>query len=253
MKQLIQHHFYAFLLALSFLTRIPIPINIEYSNNKQKSSFIYYPLVGLLIGLLQFVVIQLLMMILPLNISIILTMAFSIFLTGALHEDGLADVFDGFGGGKNRDHIITIMKDSHLGTYGILSLVFTELIIYFSLISIDKSEYLLVFILKESLTRFLMLIPMNLLDYVSNESSKSKGLVAKLSKLELIFASLLILILLVIYFKMSYLISIFITFIFTLLLSYYFFKKLGGYNGDCLGATQKLSEVIFLLSVLALI
>ena len=67
--------------------------------------------------------------ILPFPIAVICAVIVRLFVTGAFHEDGLADFFDGFGGGTDRQRILTIMKDSHIGTYGVLALIF-----YFALL-----------------------------------------------------------------------------------------------------------------------
>ena len=68
--------------------------------------------------------------ILPYSIAIIIALLSRILITGALHEDGLADFFDGFGGGNTKERILVIMKDSHIGTYGVISLIFYFVLFY---------------------------------------------------------------------------------------------------------------------------
>ena len=111
-----------FYLALSFFTRIPVPRSMVYSPALLNQASRYFSLVGLFIGVITSVACYFLVMLFPLAIAILLTMILSLFLTGAFHEDGLADMADGIGGGFTIEKRLAIMKDSRLGTYGTITL-----------------------------------------------------------------------------------------------------------------------------------
>ncbi|MEM9055816.1 MAG: adenosylcobinamide-GDP ribazoletransferase, partial [Pseudomonadota bacterium] len=112
-----------FLLAVQFLTRLPLKLEGLYTPERMAASVRYYPMVGILIGSVCAVIFVLSDMIFPTAIAILLSMMAGLLLTGAFHEDGLADTFDGVGGGLTREKALQIMKDSRLGTYGTLALV----------------------------------------------------------------------------------------------------------------------------------
>jgi len=113
-----------FLTAVLFFTRIPCPKWVDHSPEFINKSSRYFPLVGMVVGGIgalgyfgsQFV--------LPIDIAIIISMIATVWITGAFHEDGFADVCDGFGGGWTKEKILTIMKDSRLGTFGVSGLIF---------------------------------------------------------------------------------------------------------------------------------
>ena len=108
-------------LAAGFLTRIRFP-TVDYSDETMARATRWYALVGLAIGLTLAVLFWTLATVLPQSLAALLTAATGMLLTGALHEDGLADIADGLGGSADRDRAMEIMRDSRIGTYGVLAL-----------------------------------------------------------------------------------------------------------------------------------
>jgi adenosylcobinamide-GDP ribazoletransferase len=120
--------FGAFLVSLRFLTRLPVPFIRTIDPPPLAKSMPYFAIVGALIGASTgMVLLGLNAAGLPSLLTGTLALAFSVLLTGALHEDGLADVADGFGGGKTREQRLAIMWDSRIGTYGTLALMIAML------------------------------------------------------------------------------------------------------------------------------
>ncbi|NNF77901.1 MAG: adenosylcobinamide-GDP ribazoletransferase, partial [Rhizobiales bacterium] len=114
--------------SLMFLSRLPVP-DVRRHPPSLASAMGAFPLAGLLIGLLAGAACGLASAVgLPASVSAVATIAFLALLTGGLHEDGLADVADGFGGGQSVERKLAIMKDSRIGTYGMLALVFAVLL-----------------------------------------------------------------------------------------------------------------------------
>ena len=103
--------------SIIFFTKIPIWKYFNIESKYFKNIVAYWSFCGLLTSFLIALLFYCFSIILPINISLILALIIRILLTGALHEDGLADFFDGFGGGKSKDRVLEIMKDSHIGTY----------------------------------------------------------------------------------------------------------------------------------------
>ncbi len=108
----------ALLLAVQFLTRWPVRVSGVFSEERLPSMVRYYPLVGVLIGAFVGGVFWLAHLVFPMSLAVALSTAASLLATGALHEDGFADVCDGLGGGTDREKTFAIMRDSRLGTYG---------------------------------------------------------------------------------------------------------------------------------------
>src|SRR5882762_1045402 len=111
-----------FLVAIQFLTRLPVPQLDGFQASWLSRSARYFPLVGALVGLISVGVWWVSSMCFPPAVAVGLMMSGSLLLTGAFHEDGFADACDGFGGGRTRDAVLSIMKDSRVGAYGAIGI-----------------------------------------------------------------------------------------------------------------------------------
>lgn len=123
MAAILRYQLELFLLAVSFFSRIPVPVSLPYSSERMNQAGRYFALVGLLLGAICALVYSLATQLFSTNISVFLTMVLSLLLTGAFHEDGLADMADGVGGGMTAERRLEIMKDSRIGTYGSSALI----------------------------------------------------------------------------------------------------------------------------------
>lgn len=113
-----------FLIALQFLTRLPVRMATSWTMADLAAAVAMFPLIGVLVGSIAALVYAAASLLgLPPALAGVLAVAALITSTGALHEDGLADVADGFGGGRSRDKKLDIMRDSRLGSYGAIALV----------------------------------------------------------------------------------------------------------------------------------
>ena len=120
---MIKNEIKIFLTSVMFYTRIPCPSFIDHSEDYLNKATRYFPLIGIIVGTISFFIFWLSSLIFNIYISVIFSLGAGILITGAFHEDGLADTFDGFGGGWTKDKILEIMKDSRIGTYGTISLI----------------------------------------------------------------------------------------------------------------------------------
>ena len=111
------------LAAFMFFTRLPLWRMVEVPSHYFKRVVELWPLTGWLTGGVMALTMWLSAQILPATVAALMAIAARLILTGALHDDGLADFCDGFGGGTSRERILAIMKDSHIGTYGVISLI----------------------------------------------------------------------------------------------------------------------------------
>jgi adenosylcobinamide-GDP ribazoletransferase len=240
-----------FLTALMFYTRIPVKWNIDYSPENLNKATRFFPFIGLIVGGIGALVFWGASFILPLVVAVILSTAATIFTTGAFHEDGFADFCDGFGGGYTKERIITIMKDSRIGTYGSAGLLLMLLTKIFTLFSIDAQQIPLTILAAHSLSRVMPVLIIFTTRYVrDDETSKIKPIGKKGSVADLISAILFGSVMLL-FFPWIYAATIVpALLIITLIFRKYITRKIGGYTGDCLGALQQISEVGFYLGVL---
>lgn len=257
-----------FFTALMFYTRIPCPKNIDHNPDYLNKASRYFPIIGWIVGGISFAVYYLSSFIFSPEIAIILSMIAGILTTGAFHEDGFADVCDGFGGGWTKEKILIIMKDSAIGAYGAIGLVLLFVLKFQSLGQLISSSYnphfiiynsqfiiLLLFISAHSISRLAAISIVFTHQYSREDaSSKSKPIAQNYTWREVfgaIFFGLLPLVVLS-YFQWQMLLVLISVFIARFFLARYFQKWICGYTGDCLGATQQVCEVVFYLSVIAL-
>jgi adenosylcobinamide-GDP ribazoletransferase len=248
-NQQIMSHLKLFFLALSFYTRLPAPKNQDYSQLPQAS--IYLPLVGWVVGGLTGLSFYLANLLWAQTTAVILALIAGILLTGAFHEDGFADVCDGFGGGYDKQRILEIMKDSQIGAYGALGLVLLLSLKISLLSTIPAMSVAFILFAGHSLSRLQPLLLMHQYDYARIHSSKGGAAAYKPSRYELLFASAFAVFpLLLLPLQCSLAIPLML--LVNWRLGRYFYRHIGGYTGDCLGTSQQIAEIVFYLTVSAL-
>ena len=238
-----------FLLALSFYTRVPCPQTLDYKQQPQAA--VYLPLIGWLIGGITALSFYLADLLWPQTTAVIVALVTGIFLTGAFHEDGFADVCDGFGGGWGKQRILEIMKDSHIGVYGVLGFLLIFLLKISLLGGMLAAAVPLVLLAGHSVSRLPPLLLMWRYDYARNNDSKAAGAVYKPNLQELVVATVIALLPLILLPALCVLAIIPVLGV-NWFLGRYFHRHIGGYTGDCLGASQQVAEIVFYLSVSAL-
>lgn len=236
-----------FIHALTFYTRIPGPKSVQYNPEMLTRGNVFFPLIGYLVAAFAALVLYLAQMLFSLPVAVLLSMAATIWLTGSFHEDGFADTCDGFGGGYGKSAILTIMKDSRVGTYASVGLIIL-LLLKFQTLS-ESAQPILALFVGHSLSRFFPLLTMSMLPYVrEQEDSKSTLLTLSLTKPELLLAACWPLFALCFLPWQSVLVLVSVLALLCLLLTRWFRKQLGGITGDCLGASQQIYEVtVYLL------
>lgn len=240
-----------FCASLIFFSRIPARLKEEQVDEYFKHSIRYLPFVGILVSTLAAGAFYLVLQFLSLELAIINYFVLSALLTGALHEDGFADSCDGFGGGWDKEQILTIMKDSRIGTYGVLGLIFLFLTKFFLLIELPAHLIPMSLIGSASLSRAVTVLAAWSLEYATLSNAKSST-VARFSLQDLIIALLLGMLPVLLFFggKLLWImLMLALPLLTAFLFRMYMKRKIGGYTGDCLGAVQQLSEVSIYLAL----
>lgn len=245
---------YIFLSSVMFFTRIPVKKDIPYSEDYLNSASKFLPVIGWFIGGISAIVYYTGIHFFPHSLAILFSMISSILVTGAFHEDGFADVCDGFGGGWTKTKILEIMKDSRIGVYGTIGLIFMLGTKYLFLYEMPHSLIIKTIIGAHVLSRINPVLFIYFYSYAREDaSSKTKPLGKKLSHGELLFALISGLSVLFIFpdYRYSFvLVALLICFFF---FARYIVKWIGGFTGDCLGAMQQISEIVVYLFVLGYI
>lgn len=250
------HIFRRFFLSISFLTILPI--NFLFSCKEQKEqnfikedlskSSIFFPLAGILIGLIL-VAVDILLKWVSIDIllynGIVLTVW--VFLSGGLHLEGFADMVDGFSGGKNQQEIIQIIKDGAIGAKGAIALILLLLLKFLLLNSLPLSIRMEALLLAPVMGRWSMVLAGYLGKPASSDNTLSHMFSLYLGKKELIIATIFAL--LPGFYLLSYQFIYFL--ILAAFISYlivrYSFLKMNGICGDVLGAINEITEVVVLL------
>ena len=239
-----------FLAALGYFTRVPVPAWVGFSAESLQQAARYLPAVGLLVGGVSAAVFWGAARVWPVSVAVLLAMATSIAVTGAFHEDGLSDTADGLGGGWDKQRILEIMKDSRVGSYGVVALVLALLGKFALLTTLDVAWVPIALLAAHAFSRFCALTLMVTMDYARDDSqSKAKPLAARLSFGSLLFALVFAAAPLLWLPPVQTLGGVLLAILATLWLARKCLRWLGGYTGDCLGAVQQVAELGFLLGV----
>ncbi len=281
--------FRIFVTALIFFTRIPCSRWVKNPQEYLKDISRYFPLVGWLVGAGAACVLWGAQYLWPLPIAVILSLAASVLLTGALHEDGFMDVCDGFGGGWTKERILDIMKDSRVGAFGVLGMGLLAMLKLATLMTLPAPILPAVLFAGHSVSRFASISLLYTYDYARrdessmqahphprsgfaytydyarrDESSKAGAAVRKMTLAECFLAALWGVIPLVVLAGwpvirlqtdgiVLLLLCVAAVWMTRWAMGCYFFHNIGGYTGDCLGAVQQVTEVVLYLVVAALL
>ena len=239
------------LTAIQYFTRLPVPRWVGYSERQLNDASRYFPLVGILVGLFTAVVFVLTLRVFPQPIAVLLAMLSGILLTGGFHEDGLTDTCDGFGGGQDRPQILAIMKDSRVGSYGVLGLVFALLLKFSALAMLPAAQFVAISAAAHAFSRFMAVSLIYTQRYVrDDDSARAKPAAQNLSHAAFACAALFALLPLV-WLGAGGGMAAGVAIALRIVVAQYFYRRIGGYTGDCLGAVQQITEVGFYLGLLA--
>ena len=239
-----------FLAALGYFTRVPVPAWVGFSAESLQQAARYLPAVGLLVGGVSAAVFWGAAKLWPVPVAVLLAMVASIAVTGAFHEDGLSDTADGLGGGWDKQRILEIMKDSRVGSYGVVALVLALLGKFALLTTLDVVWVPIALLAAHAFSRFCALTLMATMDYARDDNqSKARPVAASLSIGALCFALVFAAVPLIWLPPAQAVAGVLLALLATFWLARKCWRWLGGYTGDCLGAVQQVAELGFLLGV----
>lgn len=233
--------------ALSYYSRIPTPHSVRYGEQELSQAFGYFPLVGIIVGVIGYGCWALGDALFPAPCALLMAMSAMALATGGLHEDALADLFDGFGGGRDREAILRIMKDSCVGTYGVLALIFSIALKYGALAALPTDVLLPVLVAAAAASRLFPVLLVRTSRYLRSTEGKAGHTRLGIDGLTLGIATLFGITPLLYFGWLFALVYVGLATI--LLIGYrrYLHLKIGGFTGDTLGALQQFAEMLFYL------
>lgn len=243
--------------SLIFFTRLPFWRLHEPPQECYKAVVEHWPLTGWLTGSVMAVTLYVGSVYMPYIVAVLLAIVMRLLVTGALHEDGLADFLDGFGGGgSDRERILAIMKDSHIGTYGVLGLISYEMLLAAALFSMSPMMAALTIVAADPFAKMVTAQLIMMMPYARKaEEAKNKTVYRKINwpaGIALTFQGLLPMALFLWYTNIAWELVIFVPCVVMYFLYLLIWNKLRGYTGDCCGAVCLLVELSVYLVVCTL-
>lgn len=241
-----------FFAAVGFFTRIPVWKICEIPADKYKRVVDLWPLAGWITGGITALALWGALHVFPPVTAVMAAFAVRLILTGGLHEDGLADFIDGFGGGTDRNRILEIMKDSRIGSYGVIGLIVYFILMITSVTSLPVHLSPLIVLAADPWSKFCGSFLINTLPYArKQEEAKNKLIYDRMTPaafLICVAAGFLPILLL----PFTYWACMCLPMLMAVGMILYLRYKIGGYTGDCCGATALLCELTFYLTSAAI-
>ncbi len=239
--------------ALSFFTRLPLWRVKEIGADAYKRVVELWPLAGWVTGSVAGGVYFAASFAFGPMIAAVMALSSRLLLTGALHEDGLADFADGFGGGTDRDRILNIMKDSHIGSYGVITLIIYFLLAVGAIASMPPAIGAVAILASDSWSKAVASWIINFLPYARSATTAKNRLVYSRMSPSAATVGIIIGAIPLILLPGPAAVAAVAPIVVTGLMIIYLRHKIGGYTGDCCGATFLLSELAMLLAVCAML
>lgn len=233
--------------SLIFFTRLPLWRIVNVPAEYFRRTVDFWSLTGWITSGLMAIVYILSASYLPPMSAALLAVTSRLLLTGALHEDGLADFFDGFGGGTSRERTLAIMKDSHTGSYGVIGLIIYFMLLVSLMAALPLTIAAGVIIAADVWSKTCASQIINLLPYARKESESKNGVVYERMSISAFFVSLLSGAAALLLMPGNVLPSAIAPIVTTAFLIIYMRHRINGYTGDCCGATFLIGELSFYL------
>lgn len=236
------------LAALSFFTRLPFWRLARIPDTAYRRVVDLWPAAGWVTGGITALSLLGALLILPPVAAVIVAFSIRVILTGALHEDGLADFIDGMGGGMNRTRILEIMKDSHIGSYGVIGLIMYFLLLVACVSSFPQQLAPVIVLAADPWSKFCASFLVNTLPYARKQEEAKNKLIYERMTIPAFILCFLFGFLPSLTMPLILWPALLISLVLAGLIIIYLKHKIGGYTGDCCGATALLCELSFYFS-----
>lgn len=236
-----------FLIALQFLTILPVRIKSEIRETDYGRSLLYFPVAGILIGL-ALAGVSIFLGFLPDLVMAVCVLIFSIIITGGIHLDGFADTCDGFYGSKPKEEILKIMRDSRIGVMGVVGIMCLLLLKFALIVSIPQDYLWKSLIIMAAFSRWAQALACLVSKYARSEG-KAKFFIEYARKRDIVIGGIFTFALFLLVAKVKGVLIFALILLCVLLCIEFVKKKIGGMTGDTIGTTSEIAEVATLFSI----
>jgi adenosylcobinamide-GDP ribazoletransferase len=232
-----------FLGAVAFMTRLPVPHKLQCEPDALSRAAVFFPLVGLLVSAGAIILDHVFSRFVAHDVVIVIVVIFLVAITGGFHEDALADAADGFGGGWGKDQILSIMRDSRVGSFGVLAIAFALLARFVFLNNIPPYKFDGYLVAGQVTSRWTALPLAYFLSSAREQSGQGARVAGKITTFTLVMGTLMTLAIVGVALGVKALWVVLAALVITAASGAYYRRKIGGVTGDCLGATNQIAEV----------
>jgi adenosylcobinamide-GDP ribazoletransferase len=239
----------SFLVAVQFMTRLPVSRGIQYSPDALAKSAVFFPAVGLLVGLGGAALNLVLSPHASREVVVVLILVYLVTVTGGLHEDALGDAADGFGGGWEKDRVLAIMRDSRIGSFGATAIMLGLLARFVFLTNLAPGKFSGFFIAGQVLGRWTAQpLAFFLPSARGSEPGQGTSMARKISALSLGAGTILAVAIVAAALRSAAVWALVSAVTIAAVSGLYYWRRIGGITGDCLGATNQLTEIAIYLT-----
>lgn len=239
----------SFLVAMQFMTRLPVPRGVQYSPDALAKSASFFPAIGLLVGAGGGALYWLLSPHVNRDVIAVLILVYLVAVTGGLHEDALGDAADGLGGGREKERVLAIMRDSRIGSFGTIAITLGLLARFVFLVNLPPGKFVGFLIAGQVLGRWTALpLAFFLPSARDGEAGQGKLIAHKITAISFTAGTLLAIAIVGVVLGVAAVSALLIALMVAAISGFYYRRRIGGITGDCLGATNQLTEIaIYLL------
>lgn len=233
------------ILMIQFLTRIPIPMRLDVTDEDFTKGFKYFPVVGSIIGGLIYAIHFLLHDRLnPFTLATVITLAY-LYITGGLHMDGLSDSADGLFSGRSKERVLEIMKDSRIGSNGALAMIFVVLLKIAFISEVAQAELGWVLLVMPMISKYVV-VAMSTFSTYARQDGMGNWFIEKVSTVDFLFSTVYTIGILI-WIRPYYVVILLCCLVFGGLFRQFCYKQIDGLTGDTIGALSELSDVAVLV------
>src|SRR5438445_4281665 len=234
----------SFLVAVQFMTRLPVSRGIAYSPDALAKSAVFFPAIGLLIGAGGAALYLLLLPHVSRDIVVLVILVYLVTISGGLHEDAMGDAADGFGGCRQKDRVLAIMRDSRIGSFGSVAITLSLLARFVLFTNLAPGKFVAFLIAGQVLGRWTALPLAFFLPSARNNEAGQGNLIAQKITLPAFAAgTLLALTIVAPALRAAAIPASLIALLVAAISGFYYWRRIGGITGDCLGATTQFTEI----------
>ena len=239
---------HSFLVALQFMTRLPVSRTVRYSPDALARSVVFFPAIGLLVGAGGAALYLLLSRHASRDVIVVLILVYFVAVTGGLHEDALGDAADGLGGAREKDRVLAIMRDSRIGSFGTIAITLGLLARFVFLTNLAPGKFIGFLIAAQVLGRWTALpLAFWLPSARDHEAGQGKWIAHRITAASFGAGTILALAIVGIALKAEAVWAALTAAALAAASGFYYWRRIGGITGDCLGATNQLTEIAIYL------